>query len=1402
MMEWSTTVTKVQLALQESHLALIITMALVLITALTWRRPERELCATTLGELSFAWMDSLLLKGWHNRGLKLQDMPSLGSADIASANAYAFQEASQGPSLLSRLLRHFQKLFAIQSIWAILYGVLIFVPTLLLQTILQYVEDKSKITVEQAWLYVALLFFTSILAAVAEGRALWIGQKIGFRLRSIIISEIYAKALRRRIASSLSERTEKSPPGTETAPQADVATIMNLLTTDAFKIADAGASMHQVWGSVPVQILIAISLLYSTLGFSALAGVALMTAVVPLNSQITRQFGAIQLQVMAASDRRIQSTTEMVRSIRVIKFFAWESCFEQRIDEKRTEELRALRARYILWSIAATIWYSMPLLITFTSFFVYAIIEGKPLTPSLAFSSLSYFNLLKTPLDEFVGMLARIQDALVSVRRVEIFLKEPETGKYKQLPQQRLYFSSEIGFEHATFGWDSSAEDYVINGTSKDHSDVSNEFTLRDLNIKFASGQLNIITGPTGSGKSSMLLALLGEMTLIKGAVRMPAAVNREDLPVDLDSGLIDAVAYCAQEAWLTNDTIRNNILFGSPYNEERYRAVLDACALAIDLKDLAQGERTQVGERGISLSGGQKQRIALARATYSNACHLLLDDCLSAVDAHTAAWIFQHCIKGSLLKGRTCILVTHNLALAAADARFLVALENGKVAAAGAPSDLAKLGLHFPLNNSFTTNNDDQGSQRNHQFSDTPLGAKTRPEKIKKKHDVIQQEDADRPDGDVSVTEELQRNEKLSWRDIFRYFASMGGWSFWPLLVFSFIGQQFGAIATNWWVRNLSDAYTQAGQQATKEYSDGMRSESSYDCQLSPKRINLTYYFGMYGLIIGLYMVVGLLRLFLVSFGSLQASAVIHRRLIKSIMNASFIFFNDTSFGQIIGRFSTDLQIVDQHLAVLIIATLHFLGALAGIVILIAMTTPSFLVPGVPISIAYYLIGAVYIVASRDLKEFESSQRAPLFQHLGETLSGVTTIRAFGAMGQYSAGNFTQIDRANRPSFFAAATERWLSIRLGLIGAFVSLFASSFAISSLGKLSAGAIGLSMSYAIVFSEHVLWLVRYHSSNLQNVTALQRVQKYIDIPQQAPAVMNNTNLSEGWPRTGVIEYDNVSTRYAPGLDQILRELSFAIKPLEKIGIVGRTGAGKSSIVLTLLRGLEVENGQIRIDGVDTKNIGLRALRQRLATVPQDPILFAGTLRFNLDPCDEHTDEEVLRALDNVGLLESYSGGLARAPSRSGSKHSKPQDSTAITNKFADLSFVLAESGSNISQGQRQLICIARAILKASSILILDEATASIDHTTDLKIQGCIRKMGSTVITVAHRLRTVVEHDRIIVLDRGKVMEFDHPWKLLQREGGMFKSMCEAAMDKDDLLALAKAAWEASGRAKES
>lgn len=535
-----------------------------------------------------------------------------------------------------------------------------------------------------------------------------------------------------------------------------------------------------------------------------------------------------------------------------------------------------------------------------------------------------------------------------------VFLAEDETEKYQVLQNTRL---EGIGFDKATFTWPAREESPISPLTDKSTTKVSDGFALKNINVEFRLEKLNVIIGATGSGKSSLLLALLGEMPLVNGSVRMPAAVARECLSIDAATRLVDGVAFCAQEAWLTNDTVRNNILFGQPFDDKRYKAVLDACSLQPDLKILNQGDLTSVGDGGVSLSGGQKQRVALARAVYSNARHLLLDDCLSAVDSHTASWIFRQCIKGPLMKERTCILVTHSVGLVVLSADYVVKLDEGAVAAAGSPRDLMTTS-HLPE----LTNLPDINVTAEH-AEDPKLSEKNTPSGAESSHHGVKDKVAQ--GGSVDF-HELKPDGIISRRTTLKYLSFMGGLQYWVGLIFFFVVQQFGSILVNWWVRELSNAYAETVVSESAGHS------------AAPKA---SYYFGIYVFLLVAYLIVGFLRLFTLSVGSLTASAHIYETLLQSVINATLKFFDDESFGKIIGVFSRDMQTVDQDLAVLAIATLHFVGVLAGTTILIVIITPAFVLPGIIISVVYYLIAVIYITGSRDLKEMESTRRSPLFQ-------------------------------------------------------------------------------------------------------------------------------------------------------------------------------------------------------------------------------------------------------------------------------------------------------------------------------------------------------------------------------------------------------------------------------------
>jgi ABC-type multidrug transport system fused ATPase/permease subunit len=1294
------------------------------------------------------------------------------------------------------------------------------------------------------------------------------------------VGEIYSKTLRRkatastdadhdensskdkqplwaRVTSSWKNRNRKVPPEPPisasapktTASQANNGTIINLMSIDSFKVAEVCAYLHFLWAAVPVQLVMAVGLLYKVLGFSSFAGIFLMVLILPLNLYIAKSFQAAQKRIMAATDARIHVTNEVLQNIRIIKYFAWEQRFQNSVNEKRQAELSALWRKYILWASAATIWSGVPILITFTSFLIYTQIEKRPLVPSIAFPALSMFSLLRIPLDQLADMVARVQESKVSVDRVEKFLKEEETEKYAQLRQSRRISLpvNRIALDNATLTWGSTGPD------------AKEAFRLINMNVDFALGQLNVIAGPTGSGKTSLLMALLGEMHLVSGKVYIPGGSSRQDLRPDTITGLTDSVAYCAQQPWLVNATIKENILFASPFDEDRYHEVISICALERDLEILDAGDQTLVGEKGITLSGGQKQRISLARAIYSTSKHLLLDDCLSAVDAHTAKHIFEEALTGDLMAHRTCILVSHNVALTVPMAAQVVVLGNGRIVAQGTPEQIVDGGFlgddllkSRPVSRAASrgpsrvpSNLEEETSKLSGgNGSATPGTQGKMSNKTKAKTNKPQKEFVD-------TRLETKATGSVNLSTIKMYLQAMGPWHYWIFAAWAFIATQLGSVATNLWIRQWANAYhlrdvrtahaAVHGAHATKiaasasgfggsqvvmpQTSSGgsvvWLAQGTYD-------VDGWYYLGIYALIGLIYVLICFSREILLFWGSRRASWQLHEKLLSAILRAKFRFFDSTPLGQLTNRFSKDIHALDQEVAPVAIGMLHSAASVVTVVILISVITPGFLIPGSFISIMYFLTGLLYIRSSRDLKRIEAVQRSPLFQHFGETLTGVVTIRAYGDESRFIQEAHLRVNTYNRPFIYLWATNRWLSFRIDIAGSLVSFFSAMFVVLNAGRIDPGAAGLALSYAITFTQNVLWLVRLYASNEQNMNAVERLQEYIDVDQEAPAHIPETRPASNWPAHGAVEFIGYSTRYRPDLEPVLKQITFRIQAGQKVGIVGRTGAGKSSLALALFRGLEAEEGKILIDDVDIGLIGLQDLREAITIVPQDPTLFTGTLRSNLDPFELFTDEEIFTALRRVQLVSGprsdsdRSGAITPSESPSSSptlrENSSPPESNASfsangtlksdstlvqfasntkenKNVFRDLSSPIAESGSNLSQGQRQLLCLARALLKAPKVLVMDEATASIDYATDSKIQDTLRELKNhTILTIAHRLQTIIDYDRVLVLDKGEVHEYANPWELIQKENGLFRAMCETSGEFDSLFELARKAWQ--------
>jgi ABC-type multidrug transport system fused ATPase/permease subunit len=1489
--------------------------------------PAREPTASVFSLATFSWVDQIVWTGY-KKTYELSDVWNLAPKDKAAAVISNYRQVKRTTQLAYHLLGYFKRGLLIQAAWAAMSGFLTFAPTLLLKAILEYVEAPDLTPQNAAWFYVLLLFVSGCLSALADGQALWIGRKICIRLRAIIIGEIYAKALKRRAGATTDKvlgEEEKKKDGEDdvkkrgtlkrmmtfgrkkkktptegpkqdqednTKPESDAqvttGAIINLMAVDAFKVSEICAYLHFLWANTPVQVVVAVVLLYNILGYSSIAGIGMMVILLPINMYVASQFSKIQKLILAATDARIHTTNEVLTNIRIIKFFAWEQRFIGLVNEKRHVELKHLRRRYILWAIAATIWSGSPVFITFLSFFVYTNVEHKALIPSVAFTALSLFQILRIPLDQLADMVAHVQESRVSVDRIEEYLNEPETEKYSQLTTKEKDENGQpiIGFKKGTFTW--GGKDMKVQA-------AADAFKLMDIDLKFKTGQLNVIVGPTGSGKTSLLMALLGEMTKLKGNVYLPGGVSREDLRPDPETGLTESVAYCAQQAWLVNGTVKDNIVFAGDWDPKRYEEVIVACSLKRDIEILDAGDQTIVGEKGVTLSGGQKQRISLARAMYSKARHVLLDDVLSAVDSHTAKWIFDYALNGELMLNRTCILVTHNVSLCLPYAEFGVVLENGRIVSQGTADEVIDSGkLTEEVAKSRPAS---RGASKPPSPSHSDVGGEEADGEASTGNGAANgKPDGKDPKKSSNGMEETKAEGGVKFSIIFMYLKAMGPWYYWVGASIAFVAQQISSVSTNVWIRTWANAYAEKGFTTMNHHNRspithaptmfgsgtclnsgtcswnipfmGQPEEKSYMYSSSIQTtfhssddsgVDSTYFLVVYAILGLIFMFITFLREGFLFGGSLAASRRVHERLIQKVTHAKFRFFDQTPLGQLMNRFSKDIESVDQEVAPVAIGVVHCLASIITIVILISVITPAFLIAGVFISVLYFLIGRFYINSSRDLKRLESVHRSPLYQQFGETLSGMTTIRAYGDERRFIRENLAKINTQHRPFIYLWAANRWLAFRVDVVGALVAFFAGTFVVLSVGKIDAGAAGLALTYAVTFTENVLWFVRLYSANEQNMNSVERVKEYLDVEQEAPSVIPEARPASNWPSKGSVEFINYSTRYRPDFDLVLKDVTFKILPGEKVGVVGRTGAGKSSMALALFRALEAEKGKILIDDVDVGLIGLQDLRESIVMVPQDPTLFTGTIRSNLDPFSVFTDEEIYTALREVHLITSVSAatsgtvtpeGAATPPNAikipkptSGAvvadvnasytgpstvnpgsllanrewSHGETGEDTIVVmpngqetdreaaavnaiqgdnkNPFKNLNSPVSESGSNLSQGQRQLLCLARALLKAPKVLLMDEATASIDYATDAKIQETIRLIKNTTITIAHRLQTIIDYDKVLVLDKGEVVEFGDPHTLITMEGGSFRSMCETSGELENLTRTAKEAQDA-------
>ncbi|KAJ8703097.1 hypothetical protein PTI98_001750 [Pleurotus ostreatus] len=1079
-----------------------------------------------------------------------------------------------------------------------------------------------------------------------------------------------------------------------------VGKLNNLVSTDLSNITDARDFIFLLI-YVPIQVVLGITFLYVILGWSAFVGLAVMLLLFPAPGYVAQIMQKYQQQRMKRTDARVQNVTETMNVIRMIKLFGWERKVNEKIAEFREAELTWIWKKQILELLNNSINNAIPVAIMVATYGTYVgtVIMKEILTASVVFSSMVVFDILREQLHMSIWTLSTAVQGKVSLDRINDFLQNTElldefaeessgddgtsstnnamaigNSDVSYLSRPPAERSQDIGFSDAMFAW--SVDDKRINDGAATPS--RRKFVLRvDGELIFKRNAINIIIGPTGSGKTSMLMALLSEMHF------MPSGPSSwYNLPRD------GGVSYAAQESWVQNETIRDNILFGAPLDEERYKKVLYQCCLERDLQLFDAGDQTEVGEKGLTLSGGQKARITLARAIYSHAEIILLDDVLAALDVHTSKWIVDKCFRGDLINNRTVILVTHNVALATPVAGFVVSLgSDGRIVSKGGVAEVLA----------------DSDALKQEVAVEQAALAKAE-ETIDDAQ--VDPEDAKIAGGKLIAAEEVELGH-VGWPAIKMYLVGLGGnhpFIFFVTVLGGLLMTEGTFSFLTWFLGHWATQY------------------ETHD----PSEVSTSYYLGVYGCITLVSMTFYTLTILAYIYGTLRASRTIHKQLIESVLGTTLRWLDITPTSRIVTRCTQDIRAVDDRIS----QNLDWLTELTvGMLIkfgAVLLFTPIFIGPGILVAVLGGWLGQVYIASQLSVKRGMSNAKAPVIGHFGAAMAGITSIRAYGVQEAFKAESLVRIDKYTRASRTFYNLNRWICIR---IDAFGNLFAVALAAYLLYGVRQGAsnTGFSLNMAVGFSSMILYWVRVYNEFEVQGNSLERIQGYTNIDQEPKPTQNGTPPAY-WPASGDLRVEKLSAKYSADGPEVLHDVSFHIKSGERVGVVGRTGSGKSSLTLSLLRCIPT-NGEVYLDGMPTGSINLDALRTNITIIPQVPELLSGTLRQNLDPFSQFDDATLNSALRAAGLFSLQTD----------------DDEGRIT-----LDSPIASGGSNLSVGQRQILALARAIVRGSKLLILDEATSAIDYKTDSVIQSSLRhELGNiTLITIAHRLQTIMDADKIV------------------------------------------------------
>ncbi|XP_039479923.1 probable multidrug resistance-associated protein lethal(2)03659 [Drosophila santomea] len=1237
-------------------------------------------------------------------------------------------------SLLRVLFGVFGQYFVLLGVVLLfLEAILTMQPIFLMELISSFSHSSPKSN-GMAYVYAGGVILGSALKVILMNPYSFAVTHLGLKIRVGVSSMVYRKSL----------RLTKTELG-----EISTGHIMNLVSNDLGRMDTFLQFTHYLW-LAPLQTLMVTYFMYQAIGIAAVFGMTFMLLFIPFQMYLGNKISELRLKTALRTDKRMRIMTEIIAGIQVIKMYAWELPFEKLVAHARHKEVNAIRHV----AFAKCLLYSFNRFLTPVSIFlslVGFVLLGRFLTAEVAFLITAYYNVVRTNMTVYFSLgMTTTAETLVSIQRVQTFLLSGEVEALgekvvsngaeevtQEASEKLLETPMPIGTPEKT---QHHSEDRVSISelTAKWITSGSPDYTLSGVNLQVPAGTLLAIVGHTGSGKSSVIQAILGELRAESGEIELTGSIS-----------------YAAQEPWLFSGTVRQNILFGQPMDRRRYDLVVRKCALERDFELLPLKDKTILADRGASLSGGQKARISLARSVYRDASIYLLDDPLSAVDSNVARRLFEDCLRG-YLRDKTVILVTNQLQFLQ-QADQIVIMEKGRVRAVGTYESLHKSGVDFgsvlvdPVDHNEPTEDQSMISsmtdQRRSSVKSVLSNAESCPADLQEEQ-VINLE-----------RQHVDRNGLGVYID---YFRAGGGFLSFSVIMSFFVCSQGLA--------SLGDYFLATWVSRNEIMVAHNDTTYSKDANIE---VHAAYIFM---LITVLSIIVTIKRSFLFFNLAMKASIQLHNSMFRGISRASMYFFNTNPAGGILNRFSKDMGQVDEMLPSIMMTVIQEFLLITGNIMVISIVNPLFLIPALAFGVVIYYLRSFYLKTSRDVKRLEASTRSPVYSHLAASLNGLTTIRAFGAGSILEAEFDSYQDMHSSASYMFISTSRafayWMDTFCVLYIVIVTLAFFIFPPSS-----AADVGLAITQAMGLTSTVQWAVR-QSTELENtMISVERVIDYEEIEAEgALEAPTDEKPPESWPEHGKIEFDDLSLRYKPyeKTESVLKSLSFVIKPREKVGIVGRTGAGKSSLINALFR-LSYNYGSVLIDDKDTSGMGLHDLRSKISIIPQEPVLFSGTLRHNLDPFDEYSDEKLWCALEEVELKD------------------------VVSSVATGLETKITEGGSNFSVGQRQLVCLARAILRDNRILVMDEATANVDPQTDALIQATIRNKfrECTVITVAHRLHTIMDSDRVLVMDAGRVVELATPFELLTaKDTNVFHDLVKQTGQAtyDALLKISQQAFE--------